>query len=285
MAALWDRVEPSSTHALELRGAAMLGAGRYADASRIFDLLLERSRSDTSILDLSPAAPIYARLLAGDVDGALARARVASNRLGDYLTTAEVLPDLIVYAWALGRGDDALAGEWEARLRQRLAGKEATANFWQLVYSLAILDHLGGRSDAHARWIGAGPLPSVPRRYRFVPHERMLAVLEASAGDRRALDDAARDDRDLPAFHLARALLAARDHRTADQARELQSAMASSANGDFDCVAAALLVRMQTAAGDETGAAATCRRILVPRVPRPYCLLARRDCLTASVAR
>jgi hypothetical protein len=46
--------------------------------------------------------------------------------------------------------------------------------------------------------------------------------------------------------------------------------------------AAALLVRAQTAAGDTTGALATCRRILQPRVPRPYCLVARRDCLAAS---
>src|SRR6185436_16058487 len=85
MAALWDRVEPGSTHAFELRGAAMLGAGRYADASRIFGSLLERNRSDTAGLTLSPTAPIYAQLLAGDTDGALAQARAASNRLADYL--------------------------------------------------------------------------------------------------------------------------------------------------------------------------------------------------------
>jgi hypothetical protein len=33
---------------------------------------------------------------------------------------------------------------------------------------------------------------------------------------------------------------------------------------------------------DATGAAATCRHTLVPRIPRPYCLVARRDCSTAS---
>jgi hypothetical protein len=58
--------------------------------------------------------------------------------------------------------------------------------------------------------------------------------------------------------------------------------MASSPSGDFDCVAAALLVRAQTAAGNTTGAVATCRRIMVPRVPRPYCLVARRDCPAVS---
>jgi hypothetical protein len=41
-------------------------------------------------------------------------------------------------------------------------------------------------------------------------------------------------------------------------------------------------VRAQTATGDTTGALATCRRIMVPRVPRPYCLVARRDCPTVS---
>jgi hypothetical protein len=152
------------------------------------------------------------------------------------------------------------------------------ATYWQLVYSLAIVDHLAGRSGARARWVGAGPSASVSRRYRFAAYERMLAVLEASTGDRSALEAAAREDRDLPAFHLARAFLAARDHRTTDEVHELDAAMASSANGDFDCVAAALLVRTQKAARDATGAAATCQRILVPRVPRPYCLLARRDC-------
>jgi hypothetical protein len=123
----------------------------------------------------------------------------------------------------------------------------------------------------------------VSRRYRFAAHARMLAVLEASAtGDRKALAEAAHDDRDLPAFHLARALLAQAGARPADAVPELESAMASSSNGDFDCVAAALLVRAQTAAGDAAGALATCRRILVPRVPRPYCLVARRDCVNGS---
>jgi hypothetical protein len=281
MAVLWDRVEPGSPHAVELRGAAMLGAGRYADASRVLESLIDRSRSGTAGLDPPQAASIYARLLAGDVDGALARARVASTRMGDYLPLAAGLPDPIIYAWALGRGDQALASEWEARLRQRLAGKAGSANYWQLVYCLAILDHLSGRPDARARWVGAGPPPSVPRRYRFAGHEHTLAVLEASGGDPIALDRAARDERDLPTFHLARALVAGRDGRTADEVRELESAMASSANGDFDCVAAALLVRIQKAAGNAAGAAAACERILVPRVPRPYCLLARRECMAA----
>ena len=205
-----------------------------------------------------------------------------SSRTADYLPLAAMLPDPILYAWALGRGDRALAGEWEARLRQRLAGKAASANYWQLAYSLAILDHLAGRADARARWVGAGPPPSVPRRYRFAAHERMLAVLEASAGDGSTLDDAARDERDLPAHHLARALLARRDGRTADEIEELASAMASSPNGDFDCVAAALLARAQTAAANPAGATVACQRILVPRVPRPYCLLARRDCPAAQ---
>jgi len=277
MAVLWDRVEPGSSRAVELRGAILLGAGRYADADRIFEALLDRSRSEVGV-DLPQVASIYARLLAGDADGAVARARVASNHLGDYLSVAAVLPDPIIYAWALGRGDHALTGEWEARLRQRLAGKAASPNYWQLVYSLAILDHLAGQPGGRARWIGAGPSDSVPRRYRFAAHERMLAVLEASTGGRSALEAAARDERDLPAFHLAHALLAGRDGRTADEVRELSSAMASSPNGDFDCVAAALLVRTQKTAGDATGAAATCQRIVTPHVPRPYCLLARRDC-------
>jgi len=284
MAVLWDRVEPGSPHAVELRGAILLGAGRYADASRIFESLLDRSRSDPHT-DLPQVGAIYARLLAGDADGAVARARVASNHLGDYLSIAAVLPDPIIYAWGLGRGDQAQTREWEARLRQRLAGKETSTNYWQLVYSLAILDHLAGRSDGHARWIGAGPPVSVPRRYRFAAQARMLAVLEASAGDRSALDAVARDERDLPAFHLAHALLAGREGRTIDEVRELVSAMASSPNGDFDCVVAALLVRAQKAAGDTPGVATSCQRILVPRVPRPYCLLARRDCRAASPSR
>lgn len=282
MAELWDRVEPGSPHAVELRGTAMLGAGRYADASRIFESLLDRSRSSSAGLELAQAGPIYARLLGGDVDGGLARARVASDRVGDDLAISTVLPDPIGYAWALGRGDQALADEWEARLRKRLDGKQAFANYWQLVYSLAILDHLGGRSDARARWVGAGPPPSVPRRYRFAAHERMLSVLEASTGDPRTLDRIAHDERNLPAYHLARAFLARRDGQTADETRELESAMEASSSGEFDCVAAALLVRRQSAAGDATGAATTCRRILVPRVPRPYCLLARRDCVVTS---
>jgi serine/threonine-protein kinase len=285
MAVLWDRVEPGSPRAIELRGAVLLGTGRYADASRSFESLLDRSRSDTASLHLPRAALIYARLLAGDADGALARARVAWNRMADYPAVTSVLPDPIVYGWALGRGDQALAAEWEAQLRQRLADRTESANYWQLAYSLAILDHLAGRADARARWVGGGPSASVSRRYRFAPHERMLAVLEASAtGDRKALAEAARDDRDLPAFHLARALLAQAGGRPADAVPELESAMASSPGGDFDCVAAALLVRAQTAAGDTTGAAATCRRIMVPRVPRPYCLVARRDCLTVSTS-
>lgn len=283
MAVLWNRVEPGSPHAVELRGAAMLGAGRYAEASRIFESLFDRSRSDTAGRDLPQAAPIYARLLAGDVEDALTRARVASNRLGDDLTVAAVLPEPIIYAWALGRGDPALADEWEARLHQRMAGKDGSANYWQLAYSLAILDHVAGRSGARARWVGAGPPATVPRRYRFTAHERMLVVLEASAGDRSTLEEAARNEGDLSAFHLARALLAGRDGQTADEARELESAMASSSNGDFDCVAAALLVRLEQAAGDAASVAATCQRILVPRVPRPYCLLARRDCPAAPL--
>lgn len=285
MAVLWDRVEPGSPRAIELRGAVLLGTGRYADASRSFESLLDRSRSDTASLHLPRAALIYARLLAGDADGALARARVASSRMADYPALTSVLPDPIVYGWALGRGDPALATEWEAELRQRLADRTESANYWQLAYSLAILDHLAGRADARARWVGAGPSASVSRRYRFAAHARMLAVLEASAtGDRKALAEAARDDRDLPVFHLARALLAQGGPRPADAIPELESAMASSASGDFDCVAAALLVRAQTAAGDTTGALATCRRILVPRVPRPYCLVARRDCPAVSPA-
>jgi tetratricopeptide (TPR) repeat protein len=283
MAVLWDRVEPGSPRAIELRGAVLLGTGRYADASRCFESLLDRSRSDTASLHLPRAALIYARLLAGDSDGALARARVAWSRMADYPALTSVLPDPIVYGWALGRGDQALATEWEAQLRQRLADRTESANYWQLAYSLAILDHLAGRADARARWVGAGPSAAVSRRYRFAPHARMLAVLEASAtGDRKALAEAAGDDRDLPVFHLARALLAQAGGGPADAVPELESAMASSPGGDFDCVAAALLVRAQTAAGDTTGAAATCRRILVPRVPRPYCLVARRDCLAGS---
>jgi hypothetical protein len=125
----------------------------------------------------------------------------------------------------------------------------------------------------------------VSRRYRFAPHARMLALLEASAaGDRSALAEAARDERDRPAFHLARALLAQAGGRPADAISELESAMASSPGGDFDCVAGALIVRTQNAAGDRSGAAATCRRILVPRVPRPYCLVARRDCLAVPAS-
>jgi tetratricopeptide (TPR) repeat protein len=283
MAVLWDRVEPGSPRAIELRGAVLLGTGRYTDASRSFESLLDRSRSDTASLHLPRAALIYARLLAGDADGALARARVASSRMADYPALTAMLPDPIVYGWALGRGDPALAAEWEAQLRQRLADRTESANYWQLAYSLAILDHLAGRADARARWVGAGPSPSVSRRYRFAAHARMLAVLEAStAGDRKALAEAARDDRDLPAFHLARALLAQAGERPADAVPELESAIASSPNGDFDCVAAALLVRAQTAAEDTAGALATCRRILVPRVPRPYCLVARRDCVNVS---
>jgi tetratricopeptide (TPR) repeat protein len=283
MAALWNRIEPGSPRALELRGAIMLGTGRYADASRLFESLLDRSRSDTASLHLPRAAVIYARLLLGDTDGALARARVASRHIDDYPTVTAVLPDPIVYGWALGRGDLALAGEWEAQLRQRAADKTQSANYWQLAYSMAILDHLAGRTDARARWIGAGPSASVSRRYRFAPHARMLALLEAdAAGDRDALTEAARDDRDLPAFHLARALLARHRGRTADAVGELESAMASSANGDFDCVAGALLVRTQKAAGDTAGAITTCHRITVPRVPRPYCLVARRDCLAVT---
>jgi serine/threonine-protein kinase len=283
MAVLWDRVEPGSPRAIELRGAVLLGTGRYTDASRSFESLLDRSRSDTASLHLPRAALIYARLLAGDADGALARARVASSRMSDYPALTSVLPDPIVYGWALGRGDHALASEWEAQLRQRLADRTDSANYWQLAYSLAILDHLAGTADARARWVGAGPSPSVSRRYRFAAHARVLAVLEASAtGDRKELAEAARDDRDLPAFHLARALLAQGGGRPADAVPELESAMASSPSGDFDCVAAALLVRAQTATGDTTGALATCRRIMTPRVPRPYCLVARRDCPTVS---
>lgn len=285
MAVLWDRVEPGTPHAVELRGAVMLGTGRYADASRLLESLLDRSHSGTAGLDLPQAASIYARLLAGDVDSALARARVASDRMGgDSLPLVTVLPDPIVYAWALGRGDQVLASQWDARLRRRLAGKDEMANYWLLAYSLAILDQLSGRADARKHWVGAGPPLSVPRRYRFAAHERVLAVLEASSGG-GVLDQAALDERDLPAFHLARAVLAGRDGRTADEVRELDSAMASSSNGDFDCVAAVLLVRTQRAAGNAIGAAAACERILVPRVPRPYCLLARRDCLAASPGR
>ncbi|HEY6178611.1 MAG TPA: hypothetical protein VIX73_29375, partial [Kofleriaceae bacterium] len=283
IAALWDRVEPGSPRAIELRGAILLGTGRYDDASRSFESLLDRSRSDTASLHLPRAALIYARLLAGDVVGALARARVASSRMDDYPALTSVLPDPIVYGWALGRGDQALASEWEVHLRQRLAGKTESANYWQLAYSLAILDHLAGRTDARARWVGAGPSASVSRRYRFAPHARMLAVLEAHAADDwNALAEAARDERDLPAFHLARAQLALSDGRATDAVRELESAMATSPNGDFDCVTAALLARTQKAAGDTTGAAATCRRIMIPRVPRPFCLVARRDCLAAT---
>jgi tetratricopeptide (TPR) repeat protein len=276
---LWDRIEPGSPRAIELRGAIMLGTGRYADASRIFESLLDRSRSDTAGLHLPRAAVIYARLLAGDTAGALARARVASSRMDDHPAVTAVLPDPIVYAWALGGGDQALAREWEAQLRQRLAGRTESANYWQLAYSLAILDHLAGIADARARWIGAGPSASVSRRYRFAAHARMLAVLEADAADdRTALAETARDDRDLPAYHLARALLAQRRGRPADAVSELESAMAASPGGDFDCVAAALRVRIQRAAEDTAGAIATCQRIMVPRVPRPYCLVARRDC-------
>jgi tetratricopeptide (TPR) repeat protein len=283
MAALWERVEPGSPRAIELRGAVLLGTGRYADASRSFESLLDRSRTDTASLHLPRAALIYARLFAGDVVGALARARLASSRMDDYPALTSVLPDPIVYGWALGSGDQALAGEWEVHLRQRLAGKTESANYWQLAYSLAILDHLAGRTDAHARWIGAGPSASVSRRYRFAAHARMLAVLEAhAAGDWNALAEAARDERDLPAYHLARAQLALGGGRATDAVRELESAMATSPNADFDCVTATLLVRMQKAAGDTTGAVATCRRIMVPRVPRPYCLVARRDCPAAS---
>jgi Tfp pilus assembly protein PilF len=280
MAVLWDRIEPGSPRAIELRGAIMLGTGRYADASRVFESLLDRSRSDTAGLHLPRAAVIYARLLAGDTAGALARARVATSRMDDYPAITAVLPDPIVYGWALGRGDQALAHEWEAQLRQRLAGKTESASYWQLAYSLAILDRLAG-TDGRARWVGAGPSASVARRYRFAAHARTLAVLEAdAAGDRDALAEAARDDRDLPAFHLARALVAQRGGRPADAVGELESAMAASPGGDFDCVAAALQVRIQQAGGDTAGALATCHRILVPRVPRPYCLVARRDCMS-----
>lgn len=286
MAVLWDRVEPGSPNAVILRGSVALGAGRYADASRIFESLLDRSRSDTANLEAPQPVLIYARLLAGDADGGLARARLSSIRPGDYPAVTSAMPDPVVYGWALGRGDQALAREWEARLHQRLAGKEVSANYWQLAYSMAILDHMAGRPDARARWVGAGPAASVPRRYRFAAHERVLAVLEASAaGDQSALAEAAGEDRDLPAFHLARALLAEGDGRPADAARELESAMAASLSGDFDCVIAALLVRLQQATGDATDAAATCRRILVPRVPRPYCLVARRDCVPAPPLR
>src|SRR6185436_13490826 len=68
MASLWDRVEPGSPHAIDLRARALLGAGRYVDASRILEPLLDRSRSGTTGMDPPQAASIYARLLAGDVD-------------------------------------------------------------------------------------------------------------------------------------------------------------------------------------------------------------------------
>src|SRR4029077_7512918 len=94
-----------------------------------------------------------ARLLAGAAAGARPRAGVASSRMADYPALTSVLPDPIVYGWALGRGDPALASEGEARLRQRLADRTESANYWQLAYSLAILDHLAGRADARARWV------------------------------------------------------------------------------------------------------------------------------------
>ncbi|HTM19143.1 MAG TPA: hypothetical protein VL172_01495, partial [Kofleriaceae bacterium] len=277
--ALWERIDPGSPHVLEVRAQAALGAGRYADAGKLFESLLDRSRSDAGSLHMPNAGLVYARLLAGDVAGALEHARMAAVPNGE-LPITSVLVEPIIYAHALGRGDQALATDWEARVRERMpSGARGGANYWQLAYSMAIIDRLAGRDGGRARWVGVGPGAAVPKRYRFEPQARILAVLDAAADDdRAALRRAAETDADLPAHHIAAALLAEREGRLASAADHLQAANGASAGGELHCVALAALVRIERAAAHPAQADTACRHIRQPRVPSPFCLVAARAC-------
>src|SRR5690606_29306447 len=110
-----------------------------------------------------------------------------------------------------------------------------TTNHWQAAYEMAILDTLAGRSDARARWIGVGAAPGLHRSYRVARFAAMLDVLLAR--ERAAVEATA----DRWIAHVAEGFARERAGNLAGASAALAAALASSEDGEFDCIVAAEL--------------------------------------------
>jgi hypothetical protein len=111
----------------------------------------------------------------------------------------------------------------------------------------------------------------VPRSYRFAAHRHLLAALEGRV-------ETAAEGVDPGAQRLAEALGFERAGELERAAEALHAALASSGGGEFDCVSAAALARIERRQAHAEAADAACDRVLRPRVPRAYCIALRHEC-------
>lgn len=271
----WDRIEPGGVHAAEYRAHAALGAGDHDRAIESFQDLLRRDRSPSVRLNGARSGLMYSLLLAGRTDEALAYARRQRPALVGPAAVSWVMIEPIVYAIGLDGRDPDLVADWTAATRARLVDDAELPNHWLLRYTMALLDTLAGRADGRARWVPTPPPASIPRSYRFAAHRRLLAALEGRA-------DPALQGVDPGARRLAEALELERTGELERAAEALHGALASSGGGEFDCITAASLARVERRRGRSAEAADACSRVLRPRVPRAYCIAVRRQCAATS---
>jgi eukaryotic-like serine/threonine-protein kinase len=272
LARLRDRIDPSGIHGDEYRAWAALATGDLDGAVARFEALLRGDAAARARLNGPDAGIVYALLLGGHRAEAERYAREVAVQVRPPAISA-VMVEPIMYADALGRSDHDGVAEWESRLRTRLGRDWDTANHWQAAYVMAILDTLAGRPGARARWIGAGPPVGLPRSYRYAPFARVLDALDGVAAA-----DAAGVDADPWAAQLAAGLARERAGDAAGAVDALDAAMASSSDGEFDCIIASELAAIDRRLGRPDQAADACDRVLRPRVPRAYCYVLRARC-------
>jgi tetratricopeptide (TPR) repeat protein len=262
------RHQPSAAVPADFRLRALLAKGDYAAARRGYEQMLGGSRDAPENLEGAQIGLLYALAMTEPLADALRHAEtVAADRIKEP-GVAAVMPEPVVYALALARGDAALRDAWARRLRDKLV-PPWTANRELLVHTVTILDHLAGRAP---RW--PAPVGVADRTYRFRRQRDLARALAArAAGDLAALDaigEAAID----PEVRALVAGVAARVR--GDPARaiaDFETALEQSADGELDCVAAGWLAEAQRAVGDERAASESCRRVLQPRIPTPYCFV------------
>jgi tRNA A-37 threonylcarbamoyl transferase component Bud32 len=276
VATLWERIEPSGLHAAEYRAYAALGGGDEAAAIAAFEDLLRRARNPSRRDNGAHSGLMHSLLLAGRADDALGYAGGLRPALVGPVPVSKVMVEPIAYAIGLDRRDPDLVADWGEVTRSRLADDAGVPNHWLLRYTMALLDTLAGRDDGRERWVPTPPPPGVPRSYRFAAQRLLLAALEGrgAAPALHGVEPAAR--------RLAEALELERAGDLERAAEALHAAIASSSSGEFDCIAAAALARIERRREHHARATAACERVLRPRVPRAYCIALRSQCASSE---
>lgn len=273
LARRWERVDPSDSRGLDYRAQVAVGQAQYAVAEKLLESLLDRSHVDSRDLNRPGALLVYVRFLAGQADAALEQALRVSESEGTSPQVASAMTEPAVYAWALAGDRTDIADQWAQRARAKLGSDYQTANHWQLAYTMAILDLLARRTDVRERWLGGRSPDGISRPYRFAAHRAIFEALLADArGDTAEYDRIAADER-ADIAHFARALRARAAGADEQAAQEMAAALASSPEGEFDCVYLELIAEAAKRAGDEPSVDSACARVRHPWVPRPYCLM------------